>query len=84
MKREKRRGKTTANNKALSARGTAGGKALEYHQVVILPTCLSLTESVAALAHEVSLGMSGFPVRLRRVVSARRYIKSHAKSVGRV
>jgi hypothetical protein len=39
--------------------GTAGGKSLKYHQEVILPTCLSLTKSIAALAREVSLGMSG-------------------------
>jgi hypothetical protein len=31
-----------------------------HFQDVILPTCLSLTESVTALAREVSLGMSGF------------------------
>jgi hypothetical protein len=48
-----------SENKALSARGTAGSESLEHRQEVILPTCLSLTESVAALAREVSLGMSG-------------------------
>ena len=52
-------GRPTPLNNALSARGTAGGKSLKYHQEVILPTCLSLTKSIAALAREVSLGMSG-------------------------
>jgi hypothetical protein len=51
-------GKRKSENKALSARGTAGSKSSECLQDVILPTCLSLTESVTALAREVSLGMS--------------------------
>jgi hypothetical protein len=43
----------------IDARGTAGGKAPKYRQEIIVPTCLSLTESITALAREVSLGMSG-------------------------
>ena len=50
------KGHGAAYNNALGARGQPGAKAPEYRQEVILPTCLSLTESVAALAREVSLG----------------------------
>jgi len=34
-------GPPTLHNNALSARGQPGSKAPEYHQEVILPTCLS-------------------------------------------
>ncbi len=51
----------TSDNKALSARAQQAARLWgTMHREVILPTCLSLTESVTALAHEVSLGMSGF------------------------